>query len=259
MDVDWITVTAQIVNFLVLAWILQRLLYRPVTRAMARREATIRDRFHEAERREAEAAQQAEDLRAEHLDLAESRAAILEQAQQDARILGQRLEAEAREAVALRQQAWEDQLDREEADFLHDFRNEAAGHLERLTRRVLEDLAGAPLEEAMADTFISELHALPATARDELRDEARSSGGEMTVTSAFDLPDSTRNHLLTALRDTLYQDAKVDFVLDPGLICGIRLKIRGETLQWSVGAYLDDLRDAVAAKLQRDDRAEAAE
>ena len=39
MQIDWITVAAQIVNFLVLVWILQRLLYRPVTRAMARRKA----------------------------------------------------------------------------------------------------------------------------------------------------------------------------------------------------------------------------
>ena len=38
MQIDWLTVAAQIVNFLVLVWLLQRFLYRPITDAMARRD-----------------------------------------------------------------------------------------------------------------------------------------------------------------------------------------------------------------------------
>ncbi|MEX5728797.1 F-type H+-transporting ATPase subunit b [Rhodovulum iodosum] len=259
MQIDWITVAAQIANFLVLVWILQRLLYRPVTRAMARRKAAIRDRFAEAERREAEAAQQAERLRAEQQALQDRRDAFLREAQQDAHALRQRLEAEARDAVAERRQAWEDQLDREQSAFLDTFSRDAADHVTRLARRVLSDLAGARLEEAIADSFIARLHGLPEKTRDALRAEARAADGAMRVTSAFDPPGAMRARLSEALRATLHQDAQVAFVHDPGLICGIRLKIRGQTLQWSVDAYLDDLNDALAATLQRDGPAEAAE
>ena len=48
MQIDWLTVAAQIVNFLVLVWLLQRFLYRPITEAMARREERIESRLSEA-------------------------------------------------------------------------------------------------------------------------------------------------------------------------------------------------------------------
>jgi F-type H+-transporting ATPase subunit b len=259
MQIDWITVAAQIANFLVLVWILQRLLYRPVTRAMARRAAAIRDQFEEAERREAEAVAQAEKLRAEQQALEGRRAAFLDAAQGQADVLRQRLEAEARDAVAERRQAWEDQLDREQAAFLDELRREAADHVSGLARKVLNDLAGAPLEAAMADTFIARLRALEGAALDELRAEAATTSGEMTLTSAFDLPLDSRASLRDALRETLHQDAKVAFASDPGLICGIRLRIRGQTLQWSVDAYLDDFQEKITAVLERDGTAEAAE
>ena len=41
MQIDWITVSAHIVNFLILVWLLKRFLYRPVIRAMDRRIAAV--------------------------------------------------------------------------------------------------------------------------------------------------------------------------------------------------------------------------
>ena len=50
MDVDWITVSAQIVNFLILVWLLKRFLYRPVLNAMNRREQRIHQRLGRGQR-----------------------------------------------------------------------------------------------------------------------------------------------------------------------------------------------------------------
>ena len=85
MQIDWITVGAQILNFLVLVWLLNMVLYRPVTRAMEGRADAIRERFAEAERREAEAARAAELSQAERLALEERRSELLEEAHEEAR------------------------------------------------------------------------------------------------------------------------------------------------------------------------------
>ena len=55
MQIDWLTVTAQILNFLVLAWLLKRFLYRPVIDAMTQREQRIATRLAQAAQREAQA------------------------------------------------------------------------------------------------------------------------------------------------------------------------------------------------------------
>ena len=48
MLIDWFTVVAEIVNFLILLWLLKRFLYKPVLNAMDKREATIASRENEA-------------------------------------------------------------------------------------------------------------------------------------------------------------------------------------------------------------------
>jgi len=63
MQIDWITVVAQIVNFLVLVWLLQRFLYGPITRAMKNREKRIENRLTEARQERNEAEDEAEAYR----------------------------------------------------------------------------------------------------------------------------------------------------------------------------------------------------
>ena len=259
MELDWITVAAQAVNFLVLVWVLQRLLYRPVTRAMERRAEAIRERFAEAERRERAATTAAERLQAEREAFEAERESLMEDARREADALRQKLESAAREAVAERRATWQDQLSREQETFLADLRRDAADHVARLARRALGDLAGADLEREIARTFVSHLAALDGKAMDDLRAEAHASGGEMTVTTGFDLPETARSMLLDALRDKLHPQARVAFERDPALVCGVRLKLRGKTLQWSIDAYLDDLQEEIAGALDRDAPAEAAE
>jgi len=258
MQIDWITVAAQIANFLVLVWLLQRLLYRPVVRAMQEREAKIRDLFAKAEKREAEAVVEAEALKRQQLEFQQQRAAILAEAQREAKELEQKLEAETLEHVAAQRDALAKQIDRETEAFLVDLRRESAEYVGRVARRVLTDLAGASLEEAMADTFITRLRGLTGKALHELRAEA-ASGGRITVSSAFDLPEPVRDRLHKAVRAVVDQDAQPEFLRDAKIGCGIRLKVRGRTLHWNVNAYLDDLQEEVGAMIGRENRQEAAE
>ena len=55
MELDWVTVSAQVVNFLVLIGLLKRFLYGPIVDAMDRRERHIAERLDEAMAREREA------------------------------------------------------------------------------------------------------------------------------------------------------------------------------------------------------------
>ena len=41
MSIDWFTFTAQIINFLVLVWLLSHFLYKPIVNAMNDRQARI--------------------------------------------------------------------------------------------------------------------------------------------------------------------------------------------------------------------------
>ena len=107
MSIDWITVTAQIANFLVLVWLLKRFLYRPILDGIDAREAEITERMDAATRaKEDAAAVQAtfevkrDALQSEHAKMAE---AIRHQAQQER----DALLAEAHQRIDRERAAWQ--------------------------------------------------------------------------------------------------------------------------------------------------------
>jgi F-type H+-transporting ATPase subunit b len=250
MQIDWITVGAQLLNFLVLVWLLNMVLYRPVTRAMESRAAAIRDRFAEAERREAEASREAELCREERAAIEERRAGLLAGAQEEARALAHRLEHEARDEIGSRRDAWADQLRVEQARFVGELRHHVAGHVARVARRVLSDLAGAELEAAMADNFITRIRGLDGKVLADLCDAAGDAEGEVSIASASVLKAQEKARLDEAVRETIHAEARITYLEDADLICGLRLRIGGQTLEWNVDDYLDALQDSTGQLLE---------
>jgi len=65
MLIDWFTVAAQAVNFLVLVWLLKRFLYKPVLAAIDEREKRIAAQLLDAEKKKAEALKEQTDFSAQ--------------------------------------------------------------------------------------------------------------------------------------------------------------------------------------------------
>ncbi len=58
MLIDWFTVAAQVINFLVLVWLLKRFLYQPIIDAIDAREKRIAAELADADAKKAEARQE---------------------------------------------------------------------------------------------------------------------------------------------------------------------------------------------------------
>ena len=71
MIVDWFTVAAQAINFLILVWLLKRFLYLPILNAIDAREKRIADEITDANARKAEAQKERDEFqrRNEEFDL----------------------------------------------------------------------------------------------------------------------------------------------------------------------------------------------
>ncbi|HEY8370795.1 MAG TPA: F0F1 ATP synthase subunit B, partial [Thermodesulfobacteriota bacterium] len=199
MRVDWVTVVAQIVNFLVLVWLLARFLYRPIMRAMARREAEVAARLEEADAkaRAAEAAARRHEEALEALEAARTR--LMDEAKAAAERLGRQLEADVRREVEETRARWLAQLEEERAAFLQELRRQAARHFLEVARRALAHLADADLEEQVAQVFAERLRRLPPETAGALAAEARAAGGPVRVRSAFPLPASARRTITAAV------------------------------------------------------------
>ncbi|EMP56520.1 alternate F1F0 ATPase, F0 subunit B [Marinobacter santoriniensis NKSG1] len=237
MDIDWITVSAQVVNFLVLVWLLKRFLYQPVIRAMDRREQTIRDRVDDAEQREQLAENERKTYQDRIAELETKREELLEEARQSARQTRSQLLDEAREETAQARTNWMREVSEEKSAFIDGLRTQTLEVVESIARNALRDLADEALEEKMAHALARRIHHL----QQELRDALRDSKDAIVVTSAFELSPPVRSALTRAIHEQVGPTVAVDYASNADLICGIELIGGGLRIAWNLSDYLNEL------------------
>lgn len=256
MTIDWITVSAQIVNFLILVWLLQHFLYRPVIRAMERREQRIADRLNEARDREQAAEEESQRYQRELDQIDQKREKILTQARKDAEEQNRQLLEEGREKAAAARKAWQHQVDREKEDFLSNLRQRSAMAVQEMTYKVLTDLADTDLETRIVDKFIGQLGSLEEETRQAFTD---STDDTVNIASAFELDSNTRGRLTRAVHEHLAKDLDVEYSQSGDLLCGIMLDHKGRRLSWNIADFLDELTDQVETAFGRELSAESGE
>src|SRR5512141_1356348 len=99
MLIDWFTVGAQALNFLILVWLLKRFLYKPILHAIDAREKRIAAELADADAKKAEAQKERDEFQKKNETFDQQRAALLSKATDEAKAEGQRLIEEARKAA----------------------------------------------------------------------------------------------------------------------------------------------------------------
>lgn len=240
MQFDLFTFFAQIVNFLILLWLLRRFLYRPVTRVMAEREERITARLKEAREQRREAEQEAEAYRQQKASLDEKRQQLLADAEEEAEARRQELleqaEADAEEARG----RWQQAIREEKVDFLDKLRMRAGDAIYRATKKALYDLADRDLEAQIVRVFIRRLRALGDDRKNALDDAARETD-TVVIASAFELSDEDKAQLRDVLADVLEPEVAVRFERHEALLAGLELKVKGQRMAWNLEHYLEGL------------------
>ncbi len=245
MLIDWFTVGAQLLNFLILVWLLKHFLYRPILDAIDAREKRIADELADADAKKAEAKQERDEFQLKNEAFEQQRAALMTQATEAAATERQRLLDEARQAAEALSTKRQETL-RNEAQSL----KQAIGQRTRqevfaIARKALSDLASASLEEGMTEAFLRRLQELDEPARTSLGESLRMASEPALLCSAFDLPAPQRAAIQDALNRTFSADIALRFETAPEPIGGIELTTNGQKVAWSIEGYLASLEHSV--------------
>lgn len=267
MLVDWLTVAAQAINFIVLVWLLQRFLYRPIVRAMRQRKERVEQQTAAARRAEAEAAAARERYERLRTELAAAREAELARARAAAEQYAAERREQARREVEATQHAWMESLAREQERFWQEFEDRVAREVLDTAEQVLADLAGASLDEQIRLRFLEQLDAAGLAAAADLAPADRGpiglaaalkdGGGagcagegpeaaQVQVLSAQELPKDYREQVLSVVRRLAgKEDLAVGFARRPELLAGVELRGSGWKTGWSLRGYMDAMRGQI--------------
>jgi F-type H+-transporting ATPase subunit b len=243
--IDWFTVLAQIVNFLVLVALLKHFLWGRLTRAIDEREARVAGDLARAQELSKEAALRAEQLRVQAEEQERKRNEWIAQARKEAEDERAKLIQESRESVRALERKWQEDLEREQATFFGELRGKAAMEILAVIRRALGDLASSNLQKSVIDAFLEKLQSLGVATLREL------GAKEHVVRSAMDLSDETREKIRNVLQ------ARLTFERDTSMSLGIELRGNGQKIGWNLDSYLGSMEENLKEVLER--RAKAAE
>lgn len=241
MSIDWITVSAQIINFLILVWLLKRFLYQPVMQAMDRREQRIAKQLDDAQTREQKADEKAQQYQEKAKELENTRDDILNEAREKAEQQKKQLLEEARHEVAETRKQWQKHVQREKEDFLNDLRRQISNTIQRIARKALKDLADAELEEQIINSFIGRMKSLDKESRDLMVESAQALSDPAQIVSTFELDTAVRKRLTCAIHEHLVDGIEVEYDESQELLCGITLTIGEGQLSWNLADYIQQL------------------
>jgi F-type H+-transporting ATPase subunit b len=257
MLVDWFTVIAQVVNFVILVWLLKRFLYRPILRAIDAREQRIASALADADAKNTQAQKERNAFRLKNEAFDQQRAALLSKATDEVKAERQRLLDEARQAAdALRAKRMQT-LSNDAHNLNQSIIRRTQQEVFAIARKALADLATTSLEERMGEVFTRRLRALDGQAKEGFAKSLETASGPAVVRSAFDLPAEQRAAIQKALNETFSAEIHVKFETAPDLVSGIELTTNGQKLAWSIADYLASLEKGVDELLKTQSRPEA--
>jgi len=245
MLIDWFTVAAQAVNFVILVWLLKRFLYKPILRAVDEREKRIAAEVESAKAKEAKAQEEMEEFRRKNEELQQRRDALLRKAADDAKAERHRLMEEARGDCENFKARLEHEFETDHEVLKNELASRTQHEVFAIARKTLSDLASADLDDRITKVFAEKIKKLDSGNKEQLATALKGSNGVAIVRSAFDLSPAARSALEQAIGETAGPVTDLRFETAPHLLAGIELLTNNHKLAWSIDDYLAGMETSV--------------
>ncbi len=252
MRIHWFVLLCQILNFLLLMYLLKRFLYGRIIKAMDDREAKIVARFAEAEELKIKANEAAELYDKRNQLLSEKSEQMLNEATMAAEVKRKELMEKVRAEAELIKVRWQEMLASEQEAFFQDLRQRAARQIYATARKALTDLADANLEERIIDEFIRRIGELDKEKSAQIRKAISGQGNKIVVQSAFGIADKTQGRIEQALKGQISNGFTIRYDTEPEIVSGIELRVNGHKIAWSLNEYLETLVENLSETLQKE-------
>jgi len=236
VELNWSTFILEIINFLVLVWILKRFLYKPVMDMIARRQASIDKTLADAKQLHDDA----ENLQQQY----EGRLAAWDQERKQAREkLAEELHADRARKLDELKATLEQERERASvadqrrlADAHQEMEDTALAHGAQLASQLLKQAAGPEVESRLIDLAIDELSKLNKERLDTLRSSHGQISDGIVISSAYSMPADQQHKLQHALNSVLGKDTPLRFEQDGTLLAGVCINVGA----WQLSLNLRD-------------------
>lgn len=257
MSIDFFTFFAQIINLLILLFLLKKFLYLPVLKVLEERKNLLENDYKLAEIARKKAEILARNAQEEYSKVEEEKQKILAKSHTKAQELEQKLNDEARKEFEKARQNWKNKLVSEQNTFDLALQNLIAEYFQKFATGALDQMADITLNQLFLNKLMQKISSQKKKEKSEFMHEFLSSN-ELELISAEGLTSQAKQNFKDFLKSEflLDENIKVKFSIDKNLICGVALKAKEQVIEWNLADYIaefsNNLNTAVSSLINKD-------
>jgi len=251
LDINWGTLLLQIVNFLVMVFILGRFFFKPVVRILDERSEKVASALDEAERKQNEA----EEMRTEYQEkLTEAQEQVIsmkQQAQEELARSKKKLLEETRQEITVMRDKAKSELQESRDQAIYQHRRDLGRLVMTLSTRLIREFAGDEFQKASLEGFIERLYSMPADQYDRTLEASDIDLVKVQLVSACGLDDDAKQRVEKRVREMASHPIEMRYKIDPSLVAGATLRFGDMVIDGSLAGQLQSLNDRYIADLER--------
>lgn len=237
MNINWFEIIAQMINFFILLFLLQKLFYKPVIKAMNDRQQRLMDNQKKSEEKMKKAAELIETYNQNLAELEKEKDRQLEMAKQQAQEKKEALIAAYKEEAEQKRSDYLKEVDEEQERFIHDLGAALGNNAVKIAEHILGSFSEEKLSEKVFDSFIKKVEAID---EDTLKEDIESKDERIILISSEELSDEQKETLEKVLTKKLDTFKEISYEVEEELIQGYELKLETLTVHTNVRKYLEE-------------------
>jgi F-type H+-transporting ATPase subunit b len=239
MKFDIWTFLFQIINFVVLLFILKRLLYKPIREIMEKRRGIIEKNVEDAEKTKMEAQELRRKYQEEIDKLKDVRIQTFEKLQEEADAERKKLMDKAEEEAGKIIEKERTIFDAEKSRFETELKDKAIDTVCIFASRLLGDISDEELHSAVYRKLFKEAEKI---ASDLTKIEEKDKPLSIEIVTAYELSDEELKGLRKAIGGLITGKVNVNQTVDNNLIAGIKIKAYDMVYDSSLSGQIDSLK-----------------
>jgi F-type H+-transporting ATPase subunit b len=249
MLIDWFTVIAQTINFLILVWLLKRYLYNPILKALDDRERKVASRLKDAESAKSEAQNEKNEFQRKNDEFDRASKSLFAKVSEKAADEQKRLFNEVHNELECFRLKQLESLKGEYRALNREIALRTQEEIFAIAKKTLSDIANVKLEGSIVEMFIKQLHNLEGEGKSLLALAIRSSK-QVRVQSVFELLPVQRAAIEHAVEEKLAIKTEFKFETVSDLVSGVELIVDGYKVSWNIADYISLLEKRVGGLLE---------
>ena len=225
------TIIAQLINFSVLLFILNKFLYKPILKTMDKRREDIKNKIEKTQNKLEESDKLKEEYFNKLQEVEKENITLRKQALEDIKKFKDSELQKVKEDISLKKDKFNDYLNLEQKSLIENFNENLSDLFVEYSNNILQVLANSTLQGEIVNNFMQKINDLTD---EKVESVNKLNVEDMYISSNDELTDKQKDFIKDSLVKKGFKFKDIQYTVDKKLILGIELKAKSYVLSWNV-------------------------